>query len=179
MGKSRRARRKMLQEATTKKTSSYAAQLLSGLKDDKKRGKKKKPSTATAMAKALGLSTTTKKAKRVEKRKEFQEKLKAAARGNIAQIDYKLNKMGELRSSINTIVSESKNRHIKPAKKMSRKQKNRLLAAEVSNFCSIIEHPAFKQDPLSTINEHLTNTMAVKKEAEEGAKFLDEMEMAK
>lgn len=30
-------------------------------------------------------------------------------------------------------------------------------AAEIKNFVEVLEHPAFKKDPLGTIHLHLTN----------------------
>jgi len=65
-----------------------------------------------------------------------------------------------------------------PAKKMTNRQRKRLVAEEVKNFCAVMEHPAFQSNPLDTINEHLTNSIAAKKEAEEGIKVDDSgMEM--
>jgi len=69
-----------------------------------------------------------------------------------------LSSMGDLASSLKDIVSSSR-KGLKAGKKLSNKQKKKLLSKEVENFCAVMEHPAFKNAPIDTINEHITNTL--------------------
>mmetsp|Transcript_25769 Transcript_25769/g.43148 ORF Transcript_25769/g.43148 Transcript_25769/m.43148 type:complete len:115 (+) Transcript_25769:317-661(+) len=77
-----------------------------------------------------------------------------------------LSSMGDLASSLKDIVSSSR-KGLKAGKKLSNKQKKKLLSKEVENFCAVMEHPAFKNAPIDTINEHITNTLKDQKESED------------
>uniref|UniRef100_A0A7S3Z3A9 Ribosome biogenesis protein SLX9 n=1 Tax=Lotharella globosa TaxID=91324 RepID=A0A7S3Z3A9_9EUKA len=166
MGKSRRARKKLLQQTLNGSMSSYAAALLDTKDDTKKQGK---GSNSKNKTKAIGL---TKKQKRHEKQRDFLKSLKILKEQKDKERDKsKLNSMGDLESSLKSVSSTQGG--IKPAKRMTNRQRKRLVAEEVKNFCAVMEHPAFQSNPLDTINEHLTNSIAVQKELEEGIKLED------
>mmetsp|Transcript_6701 Transcript_6701/g.10249 ORF Transcript_6701/g.10249 Transcript_6701/m.10249 type:complete len:88 (-) Transcript_6701:308-571(-) len=73
--------------------------------------------------------------------------------------------MKDMSSSLKDI-SRTRKVGIVAAKNLTSRQRKRLVAEEVKNLCSVMEHPQFKQDPLSTINEHLSNSIKAKKDSE-------------
>jgi len=47
--------------------------------------------------------------------------------------------------------------------KVSNRTKERITAEEVNHFSQVVEHAAFKANPLAAIAEHLKNTLAARR----------------
>mmetsp|Transcript_13442 Transcript_13442/g.24334 ORF Transcript_13442/g.24334 Transcript_13442/m.24334 type:complete len:196 (-) Transcript_13442:53-640(-) len=194
MGKSRRARKKMLEQAFKKNstTSAYAAALLKAgggdAATDTKEGMGKGASSlglgvsgsSSGGQKAVGL---TKKKKRRDKKINFHQKLDIPKTDAITTESEKKSKresmldtLNELETSLANAVKSDDSKRIRPAKKLSNRQRKRLVSKEVENFCAVMQHPAFKTNPLDTISEHLQNSIKAKEEAERGVQ-IDESAM--
>mmetsp|Transcript_33764 Transcript_33764/g.47119 ORF Transcript_33764/g.47119 Transcript_33764/m.47119 type:complete len:179 (-) Transcript_33764:274-810(-) len=161
MGKSRRNRKNAHQQSSRSGPSEYAKSLLENANTGENSIVEKK----SKLSKAIRL---TKKQKRKNKQSEFMKKLKIAKKMSGIQESKKsnLSSMGDLASSLKDVVSSSR-KGLKAGRKLSNKQKKKLLSKEVENFCAVMEHPAFKNAPIDTINEHITNTLKDQKESED------------
>lgn len=52
---------------------------------------------------------------------------------------------------------------------ITNKAKRRLVADEVEHMSLVLQHPAYKQDPFATMQEHLQNTLAKERKQQEAA----------
>jgi len=159
------------------KQSAYAATLLgAATAEEKKKPLNKDKPHNTSKTKALKLS---KKQKRKDKQAEFLKKLKIVqgGQGDDNKSVPKLSSFGDISTSLDDVVASSK-RGLKKAKKRTNRQKKRLIAEEVKNFCGVLQHPAFKNDPLNTINEHLKNSIKAKQELEDFDADVDNLDEA-
>ncbi|KAJ2621926.1 hypothetical protein H4R22_005216 [Coemansia sp. RSA 1290] len=136
------------------------------------------------------LPRQTKKAKRVERHKKWLDKLNTAQalqrqqqrqQSRLTDKSALVRGMSQMQSSLRQVQAEmiaadlSGNSATRPKQKQpdipkSRKARNRAAIQEEQRFSQVLQHPAFKADPLATIRKHLSNTLQQQQQQQPSSK---------
>mmetsp|Transcript_12466 Transcript_12466/g.24728 ORF Transcript_12466/g.24728 Transcript_12466/m.24728 type:complete len:171 (+) Transcript_12466:57-569(+) len=103
--------------------------------------------------------------KRLAKKVAAERKKTLAGEGLKTNLKLKAGTLGDLESlSRSLAAAESSSKSQEKAApnrvmKMTKKNRKRVLVAEVANFQAVLSHPAFQANPMSTIQSHLQNSI--------------------